>query len=257
MTNVDEKFSKWPSSVKQIDKERLISEYNAEFIEDGIFVIHNFFPPDLVSEIIKEVESVTNWTYEENGHKFVNIYPIQNKDTVKRMTDIYEKFAKWPSFGENFSNLPVFKSWDGEKRMEPQQVPWVCRKGPNMPKGPGNLGNALEPHWDGDPAPKYVGKGDGQIQTINRVKWGGVIYLNNNFNGGEIVYTELGIEFKPVPGTMIMHVGDSPKYRHGTHNADAVRYNLIFNMAYGEENIPEPGEEVYRSDNSDRFRIPE
>jgi hypothetical protein len=127
-----------------------------------------------------------------------------------------------------------------------------------MPKGPGNEGNALEPHWDGDPAPKYVGKGDGQIQVINRVKWGGVIYLNDNYGGGEITYTELGIAYKPVKGDMIMHVGDSAKYRHGTNNADSVRYNLIFNMAYGDENLPEDGEEVYRpKESSNRFRLPE
>lgn len=242
--------------MNQVDKDWLISEYGAKFIEEGIFYISNFFPPDLVSKVLEEAESETTWVHEENGNRFVNIKVLQNQETVNKMNEIYDKFSKWPSFGENYSNLKPFKFGGGEIRMQTQQVPWVCRKGPNMPKGPGNEGNALEPHWDGDPAPKYVGKGDGQIQIINRVKWGGVIYLNDNFNGGEIHYNEIDITFKPVPGTMIMHIGDSAKYRHGTFDADAVRYNLIFNMAYGDENLPEDGEQVYRPvGNSNKFRI--
>ena len=243
--------------MNQIDKDWLINEYGAQFIEEGIFYIPDFFPSDLVAKILEEVESEVTWVHEENGNRFVNIKVLQNQDTVNEMNKIYNKFVQWPSFGKDFINLKPFASWMGKDTgMEPQQVPWVCRKGPNMPKGPGNEGNALEPHWDGDPAPKYVGKGDGQIQVINRVKWGGVIYLNNNFNGGEIHYTEIDIKFKPVPGTMIMHVGNSAKYRHGTYNADSVRYNLIFNMAYGDENLPEEGENVYRPEqDSNKFRI--
>lgn len=242
--------------MNQLDKDRLINEYGAKFIEEGIFVISNFFPPDLVAKILEEVNVETKWVHEENGNRFVNIYVIKNQDIVDQMHSIYNKFMQWPSFGENFSNLNTFKSYLGEVKIEPQIVPWVCRKGPNMPKGPGNEGNALEPHWDGDPGAKYVGKGDGQIQVINRVKWGGVIYLNDNYGGGEITYTEIDMRYKPVAGDMIMHVGNSAKYRHGTNNADSVRYNLIFNLAYGDENQPEEGEEVYRpSQESNRFRV--
>lgn len=45
-------------------------------------------------------------------------------------------------------------------------------------------------------------------------RWGLVTYLNN-FNGGEIFYPELDIEYKPEPGDLIIHPA-SMKYKHGT-----------------------------------------
>jgi hypothetical protein len=203
-----------------------VKSQGAQFIEEGIFHIPNFLPADIVKKIMEEVNSETTWFYQEHGHNFENIVVIKNPETVKAIHEIYDAFLKWPSF-EDVENF------------EAQTVPWVRRRGVNI------NGNGMAPHWDGDPSPKYVGKGNGELQVPNRVKWGGVIYLNDNFNGGEIDYVELGIKFKPVPGTMIMHIGDKSKYRHGTVDSDAFRYNLIFNIMYGDVNEPEDGEEVH------------
>ena len=41
-----------------------------------------------------------------------------------------------------------------------------------------------------------------------------VLYLNDDYLGGEIVYTEKNITYKPRAGTMIFHPG-SLEYKHG------------------------------------------
>lgn len=41
------------------------------------------------------------------------------------------------------------------------------------------------------------------------------VLYHNNFNGGEIIYPELGIEYHPVEGDLLMHPG-LQRYLHGT-----------------------------------------
>ena len=40
--------------------------------------------------------------------------------------------------------------------------------------------------------------------------FGCVVYINNNFDGGELIYPQLESKFVPTPGTLIAHAGDEP-----------------------------------------------
>lgn len=75
----------------------------------------------------------------------------------------------------------------------------------------------------------------------NYAEWGAVVYYND-FNGGEILYENMGISYKPESGDMVIHPANL-KYKHGTlpvldgptrysstlfiHSAD-IRKNRIF-----------------------------
>ena len=65
-------------------------------------------------------------------------------------------------------------------------------------------GNGLDEHLD---------KSDLEEQE-NSV--GVAIYLNDNFDGGEIYYPNLGISYKPLRGALICHPGTA-KYMHGVN----------------------------------------
>ena len=117
---------------------------------------------------------------------------------------------------------------------------WIKRRGSHDGAVP-----SMAAHWDGDPSPKYVGKGNGQMLIPNTVKWASVIYLNDDFEGGELNYEEIGIKFKPMAGALIFHKGDDAKYRHSVDSIVGMRYNLILNYMYGEVNKPEDGEIVF------------
>ena len=231
----------------------------AIFIEEEIFYIKNFLSDDLLSKIQKEIEHHNKlessgekytcyvedngnistmqyepWHYYEHGHSFDNIFPLTDLNIKKELHDTYDRFSQWPSF----KNVEYFERHD---------VPWVKRRGPafNEDGSLTGLVNGMAPHWDGDPSPKYVGKGNGQLQIPNRVKWGGVVYLNDDFEGGEINYLELNLLFKPIAGALVVHNGNSAKYRHSVNMSSGIRYNMIMNYMYGELNEPEPGEEVF------------
>ena len=55
---------------------------------------------------------------------------------------------------------------------------------------------------------------DGSSNNLTWREFGSILYLNDDYTGGEIVYTEKNITYKPRAGTMIFHPG-SLEYKHG------------------------------------------
>ena len=42
-----------------------------------------------------------------------------------------------------------------------------------------------------------------------------VVYINDDFNGGELYYSNLNIEYKPSRGSIVFHPGFEELYKHG------------------------------------------
>jgi D-mannonate dehydratase len=58
----------------------------------------------------------------------------------------------------------------------------------------------------------------------SNIKYGVVIYLNDDFQGGELFYTESKMIIKPEKGMLIYHAGDKV---HGVSKVDSgIRYTL-------------------------------
>lgn len=78
-------------------------------------------------------------------------------------------------------------------------------------------GSGMGDHYDA---------GDGQIKET---KFGLVIYLNTcnqDFTGGELVYSKLGITYYPVAGDLVIHPG-SEEYSHGVKDVTSgTRYMM-------------------------------
>ena len=61
-------------------------------------------------------------------------------------------------------------------------------------------------------------------EGYKKINWGIVIYLNNDYLGGEIYYPELDIVHKPEPGSMILHAGNIP---HGVYAVtEGIKYMM-------------------------------
>lgn len=62
--------------------------------------------------------------------------------------------------------------------------------------------------------------------VYNHRYFGCVIYLNNNFEGGDLFYTKHDIIIKPEPGKLVVHLGDC-NHKHGvTKLKGNTRYTL-------------------------------
>jgi hypothetical protein len=47
-----------------------------------------------------------------------------------------------------------------------------------------------------------------------KIKYGAVLYLNDNYDGGQIYYPNVGIQIKPSAGSLVVHPSNK-KYSHG------------------------------------------
>jgi hypothetical protein len=78
-----------------------------------------------------------------------------------------------------------------------------------------------------------LGMGEHKDDYIETCNFGCVVYINDNFDGGELVYPRLGVSYKPVAGRLVVHAADEP------HSVNAVtggaRY-MITSFVYGEKN---------------------
>ena len=76
--------------------------------------------------------------------------------------------------------------------------------------------------------------GYGEREEQAGIKWGIVVYLNDEYEGGKIDYPDHGIAFKPKVGSMLIHRGDIP------HQVQVVtsgcRY-YITGFAYGNDSL--------------------
>ena len=63
-------------------------------------------------------------------------------------------------------------------------------------------------------------------QYNDKIFYASIIYLNNDFNGGELYYPNLGFSITPEPGMMLAHPS-TEKYLHGVNPvSNGTRYML-------------------------------
>jgi hypothetical protein len=78
-----------------------------------------------------------------------------------------------------------------------------------------SYGAGMPVHHDDDP-----------YKTELTTRYGFVLYLNDDYTGGEIYYPKLNIEYKPKVGDLVIHPG-SEEYSHGVRDiVSGERYNI-------------------------------
>lgn len=70
------------------------------------------------------------------------------------------------------------------------------------------------------------------VDGYGKIKYGCVLYLNDNYDGGEICYPDFNFEFKPIKGCMVIHPGDLSHYVNPITNGSN-RY-IITNFVHHE-----------------------
>jgi hypothetical protein len=79
---------------------------------------------------------------------------------------------------------------------------------------------------DGQGMPVHFDDSPENMETTTH--YGVVLYLNDDYEGGEIYYPKLDIQYKPKAGDMIIHPG-SEEYAHGVRDiSNGTRYVITF-----------------------------
>ena len=164
------------------DTKLIFNSLGFEKIENNIWVIHDFLSKEEQKEYTNLANSVNEeewWKGNDSWYKG-KFLEISNMPIMQTSLNISERFA---NLFQN-KNKYTFGSPSSIHRMLPGQDMYV---------------HADFPETD-------------RVQE-DHVLFTAAMYFNE-FQGGELFYSEIGIEYKPKPGDLVIHPGTT-QYRHG------------------------------------------
>lgn len=160
---------------------------NLEIIEDHIWVIHDFITPEERNYYITVGENATEeeWFAHHTEWWRGKFLPMpQNHETDRIIGNLTQRLNHLIGYGDYVVGAPmsVHRMHEGEYMFD----------------------HADNPHDEG---------------MNNHVLTSFVLYMND-FNGGNIYYEHLGLEYHPKGGDLLIHPG-TERYRHGTRPVEA------------------------------------
>ena len=194
---------------------------NIEKILDEVYVVHNFLSEEELAEVFEELNLV-DWNID-------TMYHYRDAKSLRKFEDRLTKILD-----DDTLSFPPF---DNVIRRYPTQGmdPHVDRQ---------NYQNLLfeiivDENFEGE-------------KVENGLMWYAfILYLNDDFTGGEICYPEFGVEYKPKVGDLVIHetsiVHAVNKVKEGyryTHSSGANK-KVYFNKKLYEA-IPTPNSREYR-----------
>lgn len=176
-------------------------------MEFNVKVIDNFLSPEQCHKIVSFLETIGEWERHQDSGSWwdnrslsdYNIYNNFNKEIGQELVDIKQMIAE------------VIKSHYDVKNIYPDLLS-ISRWFPGMEQPPhaDDMTNVLD---------------DQNNSHIHR-DFGSVIYLNNNYSGGETYYPNHNVSVSPIPGTLVIHPA-TPEYLHGVSKTEgAIRYTI-------------------------------
>lgn len=151
-------------------------------LEENIYLLKNFLDNKTLSRLVDMAENANEW--DPNLEQINPFWRNKTTDVTDKSITDYMNFRQIPMLNNNYR-------MNGNDKISRQMVG----------------GENLNVHCDNP------GVDDKNVHD-DGTRWGLITYLND-FNGGEIFYPELDIEYKPEPGDLIIHPA-SMRYKHGT-----------------------------------------
>ena len=191
--------------------EKVINHPNAYKIEENIYAIKNFVLPEESQWILSIAEATTEEEWFKDGRDWWSgkiIYIGEQNENNPHVKNLLARIENL--FSESDHTIGGIKTIH---RMKKKQIMFIHADNPKEINGLDNL-----------------------------VEFGIVMY-HSDFEGGEVFYEDLGIEYKPEQYDLVIHPG-SAKYKHGVRavKSDTPRY-ITTAFVYG------PGyEEILKSD---------
>jgi hypothetical protein len=172
--------------------------------DPNIFLIKNFITEELATELLSLAKSATpeewsNYNYtdrHENDEWEDRILLLDQcgafgADKRKTISDLFDKIKNEINLILN-KNIYEYTGFNAIYRSV--------------------IGQSMKTHSDSGLGPKF--------------KYGVVLYLNGDYEGGEIFYPNINLEFKPEAYSLVLHPAHEA-YRHGVKQVSAgTRYSM-------------------------------
>lgn len=162
-----------------------------------IYVYHNFISKEKANELYEIAKNMDNDLW-----KTENINTWHTDKVSKRVTALNELYRMLDElFNPEYDVLPN----NTFSRLQKGQDMYVHDDSPGA-----------------DHADKV--SSEDEFCTCHIVEYGAIVYINDDYTGGEIFYPEFNIEYKPQAGDLIIH-NSGPLYKHGVKTVlDNTRY---------------------------------
>ena len=166
---------------------------NKKYLDDSIFYIEDFIDKESILILKKDIENQSLVLKEHEG-LYHEVLSFSTKDSNIVWSNIAKKleilFNNKKEYLYNFPTTPfIIKYVNRETKL---------------------TGWAMYPHSDN------IDYDIDHSENTSNVLRGIVIYITDNFEGGEIVYVNKNIKFKPKAGYLVCHPG-SEEYTHGVN----------------------------------------
>lgn len=162
------------------DKKTLIPSGYFGKTSDSIFIVENFISQEEVDELLYAAKNLDIWREAKYKNRYTDKdkFKIAAPNTAQLLDDICERWRKAVS---EFYGVKI------ETYINP-----ICR----WPVWGKQIPHADKEWKDGSPGEQ------------NYYDIGSVIYLNNDYEGGEIYFPDHELDIKPDPGTAVAFPGD-------------------------------------------------
>lgn len=163
---------------------------NKVYLDENIFYIEDFINKDAISVLKEEIDNLDSLDKDHEG-LYHDVFLLTDRsqslwnNIVKNLEDLFDNDDEYL---HNFPHAPFL-------------IKYVNKE--SKPSG-----WAMYPHADN------VDYKDDSGEYENNVLKGIVIYVTDDYQGGEIVYINKDITFKPKAGYLVCHPG-STEYTHG------------------------------------------
>jgi len=158
------------------------------FLDPNIYYIENFILDEDIKIILEEYKNNDGW--EKSGSFYMlHNFSQKTRNLLQHYKEKVELLINNENDSVNFAfSLSMFKKTEGE---------W-----------------AINPHPDRFVPESNIDYNDPHNQSTSaHVTKGYIIYFNDDYEGGEIVYLEKNITFRPKKGMILVHSG-FPEYTH-------------------------------------------
>lgn len=168
-------------------------KFDKVYIDKNVFYIKDFIDKDSISILKKDIEerSVVNKNHQGLYHDILSFSTKESQSVWDKMTrDLELLFDNEDEYLYDFPPRPYVIKYVN-RSVSPELSHW-----------------AMVPHSDNG---AYESSPD---EVDHNVLKGIVIYITDDFDGGEIVYVNKEIELQPKSGYLVCHPG-SEEYTHG------------------------------------------
>lgn len=175
-----------------------------QYIDDNIYMIENFISQEDLDDILIDFKNKENWK------KVGNFYQKTSSTYNEKTKKVLEKYK--PIVEELINDEFNMVNWqDILQKFIPDNISeW-----------------AIPPHADRFDY-EELGAGEKQSKYVTK---GYIIYFNDDYTGGEILYINKNISIKPKPGMILVHPGDE-EYKHGVKAVESGERYLVTGFVY-------------------------